>query len=409
MNQTTNTEEHPTKHISNQSRKRRRLLAMLAVLVVIILIGIFGYYQLYGRFYESTDDAYVQGNLNSISPQISGTVTQVFVEDGDYVKKGQTLVTLDQSDTRIALQSAEANLASVVRQTRGLYSDIANYQAQVQTKKIDYKQALADYERRQKLAKKGAVSVEEVNHYRDTMNAAKNALISTEQTLESKIALIDGVTVEHHPAIRSAIAKLQSAYLNHLHTTIKAPIDGYVAKRSVQVGEQVSPTDNLLVIVPLHQVWINANFKESQLKEMRIGQPVDITTDLYGDNVHYQGHVASLGIGTGSAFALLPAQNASGNWIKIVQRLPVRIAIDSNQSLANYPLRIGLSCYITVHLVDNHGPRLSVQHTDKPRFSTDIYDHPLNMAHKLVAKILSANGLDPKQTFNSNMDLSSHE
>lgn len=225
--------------------------------------------------------------------------------------------------------------------------------------------------------------------------------------MATKLALTDGVTIAHHPAIKSAIAQVQQAYLNRLHTTIKAPVDGYIAQRSVQVGEQIAPSSKLLVVVPLHHVWIDANFKENQLKHMRIGQPVDITTDLYGDNVHYHGHVESLGIGTGSAFALLPAQNATGNWIKIVQRLPVRIRLDT-KNLVQHPLRIGLSSYVTVHLTDTQGALLSQNLRTKARFSTDIYDNQREATHQLIAKILTVNGIDAEQALTSLRDNKHH-
>ncbi|CAG9297695.1 efflux RND transporter periplasmic adaptor subunit [Celerinatantimonas diazotrophica] len=395
-------------HTPNRIKKRRRLLLMLLTVAILIAAGIFGYYELYGRYYESTDDAYVNGNLNDISSQINGTITQVYAEDGDFVKKGQPLVTLDDNQTSIALDNAEANLANVVRQTRGLYSDVDNYRAQVEIKEVNYRQALADYKRRQKLAHKGAISVEELNHYRDALTSAKNELISVKQTLKAKLALTEGVPIEKHPAIKSAITKLQQAYLNQLYTSIKAPVDGYIAQRQAQVGEQVTPATKLMVIVPLHQVWIDANFKENQLRDMRIGQSVDITTDLYGDDVHYSGHVESLGIGTGSAFALLPAQNATGNWIKIVQRLPVRIALNS-KNLDKYPLRIGLSSYVTVHLTKNSGPLLSKQPLTKPRFSTNIYNNQLESANHLIAKILTANGINAEKALKAVKETNHHE
>lgn len=395
-------------HTPNRSRKRKRLLLILLTVSALIAASAFVYYEVYGRYYESTDDAYVSGNLNDISSHINGTITQVYAEDGDFVKKGQPLVTLDDNQTSIALDNAEANLANVVRQTRGLYSDIANYRAQVEVKEVSYQQALADYKRRQKLAHKGAISVEELNHYRDALTSAKNELISVQQTLKSKLAMTEGVPIAKHPAIKSAIAQLQQAYLNQLYTSIKAPVDGYIAQRQAQVGEQVAPSTKLMVVVPLHQVWIDANFKENQLRDMRLGQSVDVTTDLYGDDVHYSGHIESLGIGTGSAFALLPAQNATGNWIKIVQRLPVRIALDS-QNLDKYPLRIGLSSYVSVHLTDNSGPLLSEQPLSKPRFSTDIYNNQLESAHHLIAKILTTNGIDAEQALTAVTDTNHYE
>jgi membrane fusion protein (multidrug efflux system) len=304
-------------------------------------------------------------------------------------------VTLDPSDARIALDSAEANLANVVRQTRGLYNDVNNYQAQVQVQEVNYRQAMADYQRRVKLAKRNLISDEEVTHYQDSLKAAENQLTAVKQALNAKLALTEGVSIANHPAIKSAIAQLQNAYLNLQYAQIKAPESGYIAKRAVQVGQQLSAGTALMVVVPLQQVWIDANFKESQMAAMRIGQPVDIVADLYGDDVHFQGHIASLGIGTGSAFALLPEQNATGNWIKIVRRLPVRVVFDNPQQLQQHPLRIGLSTQVTVHLKDEKGPLLAQTPVTKPRFSTDIYDDQLQQAHKLVEQILQDNGIKP--------------
>ncbi|ODC04085.1 hemolysin D [Terasakiispira papahanaumokuakeensis] len=403
MSQENTTEAAP----SSQPRKRKHWLLGLVLMTLIILGSGYAYHEFYGQYYESTEDAYVQGNLVSIAPRVNGTVTQVYAESGDYVKQGQPLVTLDPSETRIALDRAEANLGNVIRQTRGLYNDVDNYQAQVQVKEVNYQQAQADYERRRKLAEKGAIAEEEVTHYRDALNAARNELMSTRQALKAKRALTDHVDIAQHPAIKEAIAQLQNAYLNNQYTQIKAPVSGYVAKRSVQLGQQVSTGSDLMVVVPLHQVWIDANFKESQLTQMRIGQPVDITTDLYGDDVHFEGHISSLGIGTGSAFALLPPQNATGNWIKIVQRLPVRIELNTDK-LEKYPLRIGLSSTVTVHMAQE-GLLLPEQATTTARLTTDIYQNQLQDAHALVAHILSANGIDADKALAMSAAEAEHE
>jgi membrane fusion protein (multidrug efflux system) len=389
------TDKQPAVSAPAKSSKRKQYLLGLLLVVAGTGIGAYVYQQEYGRFYEDTDDAYVQGNLITIAPKVPGTVTQVFADEGDYVEKGQTLVTLDPSDARIALDSAEANLANVVRQTRGLYNDVDNYQAQVQVQEVNYRQAMADYQRRVKLAKRNLISDEEVTHYQDSLKAAENQLTAVKQALNAKLALTEGVSIANHPAIKSAIAQLQNAYLNLQYAQIKAPESGYIAKRAVQVGQQLSAGTALMVVVPLQQVWIDANFKESQMAAMRIGQPVDIVADLYGDDVHFQGHIASLGIGTGSAFALLPEQNATGNWIKIVRRLPVRVVFDNPQQLQQHPLRIGLSTQVTVHLKDEKGPLLAQTPVTKPRFSTDIYDDQLQQAHKLVEQILQDNGIKP--------------
>jgi len=373
------------------SGKRKRLLIGLGVIVVLCSAAVFAYHELYGRFYEETDDAYVGGNLVQITPQITGTVTRIAVDDGDYVEAGQPLVWLDPADTQVAQQSAEANLARTVRQVRGLYSNVDSYKAQVASRKIDVQRAKADYQRRVTLAGKGAISREELAHAQDTLNSAQSALTSAQQQLDTNQALVDDTVIASHPDVKSAAAQLRQAFLNNARSTLVAPVSGYVARRSVQVGSRIQPGAALMAVVPLHEVWIDANFKETQLREMRIGQPVTVEADLYGDDVTYQGHVESLGVGTGSAFSLLPAQNASGNWIKIVQRLPVRIRLD-DEALDKHPLRIGLSTTVTVDLHDQSGAQLTTQMPKDARFSTAVYDAPLGEADALIERIIHANG-----------------
>ncbi|MBV7564904.1 efflux RND transporter periplasmic adaptor subunit [Pseudomonas sp. sia0905] len=373
------------------SGKRKRLLLGLGLIVVLGSAAVFAYHELYGRFYEETDDAYVGGNLVQITPQITGTVTRIAVDDGDYVEAGQPLVWLDPADTQVAQQSAEANLARTVRQVRGLFSNVDSYKAQVAARKIDVQRAKADYQRRAALAGKGAISREELAHAQDTLNSAQSALTSAEQQLDTNKALVDDTVIASHPDVKSAAAQLRQAFLNNARSTLVAPVSGYVARRSVQVGARIQPGTALMAVVPLHEVWIDANFKETQLREMRIGQPVTVEADLYGDDVTYKGHVESLGVGTGSAFSLLPAQNASGNWIKIVQRLPVRIRLD-DEALEKHPLRIGLSTTVTVDLHDQDGAQLTTQTPKQARFSTAVYDAPLGQADALIERIIHDNG-----------------
>jgi membrane fusion protein (multidrug efflux system) len=376
---------------TENSGSRKRLLLGLGALVVLCSAAIFAYQELYGRFYEETDDAYVGGNLVQITPQITGTVTRIAVDDGDYVEAGQPLVWLDPADTQVAQQSAEANLARTVRQVRGLYSNVDSYKAQVASRRIDVQRAQADYQRRVALANKGAISREELAHARDTLNSAQSALTSAQQQLDTNQALVDDTVIASHPDVKSAAAQLRQAFLNNARSTLVAPVSGYVAQRSVQVGSRIQPGAALMAVVPLHEVWIDANFKETQLREMRIGQPVTVEADLYGDDVTYQGHVESLGVGTGSAFSLLPAQNASGNWIKIVQRLPVRIRLD-DEALEKHPLRIGLSTTVTVDLHDQSGAQLTSQMPKQARFSTAVYDASLGEADALIERIIHDNG-----------------
>ncbi|MDU4249515.1 efflux RND transporter periplasmic adaptor subunit [Pseudomonas sp.] len=384
----TATQETPA---SNPKRKRW-LLILLAVVILAGLASV-AWEVLYGRWHEDTDDAYVNGNVVQITPQITGTVVSIGADDGDLVHKGQVLVKFDPSDADIALQQAEANLARTVRQVRGLFSNVDGYKADVATKKVALAKAEADFKRRQNLANDGAISQEELAHARDALDTARSSLTNSEQQLDTNRALVDDTVIASHPDVKAAAAKLRQAYLDDARAVIIAPVTGYVAKRTVQVGQRVQPGAALMAVIPLDQVWIDANFKETQLKHMRIGQPVEIRSDLYGSEVKYSGTVDSLGVGTGSAFSLLPAQNATGNWIKIVQRVPVRIRVNAEE-LAKNPLRIGLSMDVNVSLHDQSGPALAQQPPHEAVFSTDVYQEQLASADQLIEKLIQANLAD---------------
>ncbi|MBU6246189.1 MAG: efflux RND transporter periplasmic adaptor subunit [Xanthomonadaceae bacterium] len=371
--------------------RRGLLLRLLLVVIVLAAIGWTVWYFVDGRWYEDTDDAYVNGNIVQITPQLPGTVVTIGADDGDLVHAGDVLVKLDRSNAEVALSEAEANLANTVRKVRGLYNNVAGAQADMAARKVAVDKARADFERRKGLAATGAISAEELAHARDALAAAQSALTTSEQMYDTSRVLVDDTVVASHPDVQAAAAKLRAAYLDELRTTIVAPVDGYVAKRSVQLGQRVAPGAPMMAVVPLHQVWIDANFKETQLTHMRIGQPVDITTDLYGDDVVYKGKVQSLGVGTGSAFSLLPAQNATGNWIKIVQRVPVRVVFTEPKQLDAHPLRIGLSSDVTVSLHDQKGPMLAQQPPAAPVLNTDVYEKQLAKADKLIARIIHAN------------------
>ena len=281
------------------------------------------------------------------SAEIIGTVTSITADDGDFVVQGQELVHFDNSDADIAFDNAEAGLAQAVRQVRALFNNADQARAVVAEQKIALRKAEADLARRKNMVKAGGLSQEELSHAQDMANSAEKALAVAEQQLKSQEALVRNTTVETHPLVKSAIGQLRQAYLAKQRTSLVAPVSGYVARRNVQVGQRVTPGAALMAVVPLDQVWIDANFKETQLKTMRIGQTATVVADLYGDKVEYHGKVESLGIGTGSAFSLLPAQNATGNWIKVVQRLPVRITLDKHELEAR-PLQVGLSMEATI-------------------------------------------------------------
>jgi membrane fusion protein, multidrug efflux system len=368
--------------------KRKRMMTLLILVIVIAAIAYGFYYFLVARFHETTDDAYVNGNVVQITPQVTGTVIAVNADDTQTVKAGDPLVVLDPADSQVSLQQAEANLAQTVRQVRGLFVNDDQYRAQVALRQSDLSRAQDDLRRRLAVAQTGAVSQEEISHARDAVKGAQASLDAAQQQLASNRALTANTTITDHPNVLAAAAKVRDAYLNNARNTLPAPVTGYVAKRSVQVGQRVSPGTPLMSVVPLGQIWVDANFKEVQLDHMRIGQPVELTADVYGSSVAYHGKVVGFSAGTGSAFSLLPAQNATGNWIKVVQRLPVRIALDPRE-LEKHPLRIGLSMQVDVSIKDESGSQLgNVQNTV---YQTDVFAKYGDAADAEIARIIRAN------------------
>ncbi|CAB3697720.1 EmrA/EmrK family multidrug efflux transporter periplasmic adaptor subunit [Paraburkholderia rhynchosiae] len=376
----------PAQPANNGKRKRMMTLLVIVILIAAIAYGL--YYFLVARFHEDTDDAYVNGNVVQITPQVTGTVVAVNADDTQTVKAGDPLVVLDPADARVALEQAEANLAQTVRQVRGLFADDNQYQAQVAQRQADLSRAQDDLKRRLTVAQTGAVSQEEISHARDAVKSAQAAVDAAQQQLASNRALTANTTIANHPNVQASAAKVRDAYLNNARNNLPAPVTGYVAKRSVQVGQRVSPGTPLMAIVPLGGVWVDANFKEVQLKHMRIGQPVELTADVYGSSVVYHGKVVGFSAGTGSAFSLLPAQNATGNWIKVVQRLPVRIALDP-QELEKHPLRIGLSMQADVTIKDDDGGQLG--QAQNTVYQTNVFAKYGDEADAEIARIISEN------------------
>ena len=383
---------------------RRKALTALASVVVLVGAGWAVYEWLVGSHYESTDNAYVQGNVIQITPQVGGTVMAIMADDTDFVKAGQPLVKLDPSDAKVALDQAEANLAQAVRQVRTLYAANGSLSAQVALRQADigrYQSDVAratdDLNRRQQLVGNGAVSKEELSHAQTQLATARSALTSAQagvvaakEQLSGNQAMTEGTSVEQHPSVQAAAAKVREAWLAAKRASLPAPVDGYVAKRTVQLGQRVAAGTPLMSIIPLKQVWVDANFKEVQLRKIRLGQPVKLTADIYGKKVEYDGKVAGLGAGTGAAFALLPAQNATGNWIKVVQRVPVRIELDPRQVATN-PLRVGLSMDAEVDVSKQDGKMLA----DAPRASslatTEVFESMDTGAEAEVKRVIAQN------------------
>jgi membrane fusion protein (multidrug efflux system) len=336
-----------------------RKKALLAVVATFAVVGIaYGsYWAVALRHAESTEDAYVNGNVVQITSQVPGTVVSVAADDTDFVKSGTTLIQLDTADAKVALEEAESQLAKTQRQVRNLYATSAQMAATLRQRNAELARAADDLNRRERLAASGFISNEALQHDRTTVHVADAAASAARQQLNAQQALVENTTIDSHPDVRSAAAKLHEATLSYSRTTIAAPVSGYVAKRAVQLGQRIAPGTPLMAVISLDDVWVDANFKEGQLKQMRVGQPVKLTADLYGDKLEYHGKVIGFGAGTGGAFALLPAQNASGNWVKIVQRVPVRIALERGE-LAKHPLQVGLSMQVNVDTHDQSGDRL---------------------------------------------------
>ena len=388
--------------------KRRTALTAIAVAVLVIGGGYGIYYWMTGRHSESTDNAYVQANVVQITAQAGGTVTAINADDTDFVKAGQLLVKLDPADARVALDQAEAALGATVRETRILFANNSTLQAQIDARAADATRAKADLDkaqddvtRRAPLVQSGAVGKEEYSHATDQLasaksayTAAKSALDAAKEQLGSNQAQTEGTSVADHPNVQRAAAKVREAWLAVQRADVPAPVSGTVARRSVQVGQRVSAGVPLMSVVTLDNAWVDANFKEGQLERLRIGQPATLEADVYGKHVVFHGKVEGLGAGTGAAFSLLPAQNATGNWIKVVQRVPVRITLDPKE-IAKNPLRVGLSMNVTVNVADESGT--SVESTPRTQAqgavaSTTVFDSLQHDADAEVARIVAANG-----------------
>jgi membrane fusion protein, multidrug efflux system len=383
---------NPVPEAGKDSSRRNRILLVVGAVFILIAIAFTAYWLLVARYVESTDNAYVQGNIVQITSQVSGTVTTINVDDTEHVPAGQPLLRLDSAEADIAVADAEAQLAQTVREVRTLYASQAQADANVALRQTELVRAQGDLTSRTSLSGSGAVSDEEIRHAANTVAAAQAGLNAARQQLVSGQALTAGTSVTQHPNVQHAAARLEQAMLTQYHSTVYAPVGGQVAKRSVQLGQRISAGTPLMAIVPLDQLWVDANFKEAQLHEIRIGQPVSLTADIYGSAVRYDGRIVGLSAGTGSAFALLPAQNATGNWIKVVQRLPVRITLDAQQ-LAAHPLRVGLSVQADVDLHDRQGVPVSDQKSRARAIpaSTTVGNSNDAAAKARIAAIIAAN------------------
>jgi membrane fusion protein (multidrug efflux system) len=383
---------------------RRRALILIAGVVLLAGAAYALYWALALNRVESTDNAYVQGNVVQITAQVAGTVVAILADDTDGVKAGQPLVRLDAADAKLALAQAEAQLALAVRELRNLVANNATLAAQVTVREAEVARAQSeadraadDVARRAPLLAGGAVGKEDLAHAtaqwataRTVQAVASSALAAARQALAANQSLTDGTPLAEHPNVQRAAVRVREAYIALERSDLPAPLDGVVARRSVQIGQRVAAGAPLMSVVALDRLWVDANFKEAQLGVLRIGQPVTLTSDVYGRKVKFRGTVSGLGAGTGAAFALLPAQNATGNWIKIVQRVPVRITLDP-QDLAAHPLRVGLSMEASVDVSDRRGFALADAPRSQPVALTTVFDVLTGAADAQVARVIAAN------------------
>jgi membrane fusion protein (multidrug efflux system) len=338
-------------------RGRRIGLRVLAAIVVIGAIAWAVFHFALAKPEEQTDDAYVAGDVVAITARDPGTVIALYADNTQTVKAGTPLIDLDPATADVGVAAAAAELARAVRATRASFSNVDTLDATVGQAAAQLQRAENDLQRRRGAATEGAVSGEELAHAADAVTVAKANLNAARSQQAQAQSSVSGTTVSNNPAVLAAIAAYRRAAITRAHMHITAPIDGVVAQKQVQIGQQVAPGTPLMAVVPLDRVWIDANFRETQLKNVRIGQPVTITTDVYGGDIVFHGTVIGMAAGSGNAFALLPPQNASGNWIKITQRVPVRIALDPRELRAN-PLRVGLSVAATIDTTYTSGLRI---------------------------------------------------
>ncbi|EJM17010.1 multidrug resistance efflux pump [Pseudomonas sp. GM18] len=383
------TTESPSPAATTQQRTSYRPTWLLIVAIVLLVVVLCVAYLL-RLDSESTDDAYVDGNVVQVTSQVSGTVTAIGADNTDHVDTNSPLVTLNAVDAEIQYERATSNLARAVRQARTQYYQVQQLQAEVDQRQNDVRKAQEDVRRRNQLAASGAVSREEISHTADILKNAIAGLEGTKHALAVRLAMVDDTTLRTHPDVLVAASNLRDAYIALHRTQIYSPVAGVITKRTVQVGQKINPGVALMSVVPGDQVWVNANFKESQIEDLRIGQPVELRADAYSRSVIFHGTIIGLDAGTGSAFSLLPAQNATGNWIKVTQRVPVRIALRP-QEIAQNPLRLGLSMRVSVDTSDRSGPVLNKTGAQQPVYSTAIFKNELQDANEVVERVISAN------------------
>ena len=375
---------------NNKSQQRKKGLSIFILLLLLIAIGSAAYWFFFIKGFEETEDAYVSGNQVMVSAQVAGNISKINVDNMDPVQAGDVLLELDDTNTKLSFEQAKSNLANAVRQISQLNYTVKQLKSAVRANEITLAQAQGNLNRRVQLVKDGAIDKESFQHAKEAVELAKANLTTSQNQLEANQALLLDGPLSEQPQIQSAVSNLKQAWLNLERTKIRSPIKGYVARRNAQVGQAVSVGGALMAVVTTDQMWLDANFKETQLTHMRIGQPVEIHFDLYGKDKTFNGKVVGIEMGTGSAFSLLPTQNATGNWIKVVQRVPVRIQLDPQQ-LAENPLRIGLSATVKVNVTDSQGETLRDQAPATTLYSTNVLQYDESAVNNLIESIIRDN------------------
>ena len=375
---------------NNKSQQRKKGLSIFILLLLLIAIGSAAYWFFFIKGFEETEDAYVSGNQVMVSAQVAGNISKINVDNMDPVQAGDVLLELDDTNTKLSFEQAKSNLANAVRQISQLNYTVKQLKSAVRANEITLAQAQGNLNRRVQLVKDGAIDKESFQHAKEAVELAKANLATSQNQLEANQALLLDGPLSEQPQIQSAVSNLKQAWLNLERTKIRSPIKGYVARRNAQVGQAVSVGGALMAVVTTDQMWLDANFKETQLTHMRIGQPVEIHFDLYGKDKTFNGKVVGIEMGTGSAFSLLPTQNATGNWIKVVQRVPVRIQLDPQQLIEN-PLRIGLSATVKVNVSDSQGETLRDQAPATTLYSTNVLQYDESAINNLIESIIRDN------------------
>ena len=375
---------------NNKSQQRKKGLSIFILLLLLISIGSAAYWYFFIKGFEETEDAYVNGNQVMVSAQVAGNISKINVDNMDPVQAGDVLLELDDTNAKLSFEQAKSNLANAVRQISQLNYTVKQLKSAVRANEITLAQAQGNLNRRVQLVKDGAIDKESFQHAKEAVELAKANLTTSQNQLEANQALLLDGPLSEQPQIQSAVSNFKQAWLNLERTKIRSPIKGYVARRNAQVGQAVSVGGALMAVVTTDQMWLDANFKETQLTHMRIGQPVKIHFDLYGKDKTFDGKVVGIEMGTGSAFSLLPTQNATGNWIKVVQRVPVRIQLDPQQ-LAENPLRIGLSATVKVDVSDSQGETLRNQAPTTTLYSTNVLQYDESAVNNLIESIIRDN------------------